>query len=411
MQNTSEIKQRVFLAAANTGEYDCEASLEELAELAETAGAEVAGQIVQNLEKPVNATYLGAGKLKEIKGFIELNNIDLVIFDDELSGMQIRNIEDILDTTVIDRTMLILDIFAGRAQSSEGKLQVELAQQKYLLPRLVGVGKSLSKQQGGIGSRGAGESKLEYDRRHIRRRITALEQDLEKLAKRREMMRTRRKKDDIPTIAIVGYTNVGKSTLLNRLTDAGVLAQDMLFATLDPTARALTLPDGQTAMLVDTVGLIRRLPHQLVQAFHSTLEEASNSDLILLLCDISNPDVMVQSEVTMDLLDELSCGDIPKLVVYNKSDKLCNTDFIDKDNLIISAATGEGIDKMLTEISKRLSENMVKMDLLIPFSQGRLLETIRKNGKIFSEEYLENGTKITANVDRKLVHSVKEYIL
>lgn len=406
-------KERAVLIAADTRSYDVQSSLDELEELAVTAGAEVVATIVQNMPVINNATYIGSGKLREVKEFSEQHEVDLLIFDDELSGSQIKNIEDETGVTVIDRTMLILDIFALRALSTEGKLQVELAQQKYLLPRLLGMGHQLSRQQGGIGSRGPGESKLESDRRHIRRRIEALEAELSELEKRRENIRRRRKKNEIPVVAIVGYTNVGKSTLLNLLTNAGVLAKDQLFATLDPTARELTLPDGQKAILVDTVGLLRRLPHQLINAFKSTLEEASNADLILNLCDISNENVRTQLEVTNELLSELNCGDIKKITVYNKIDKVSENLVLTKkeDCCYISAKENIGVDNLLQMISRALSASLIRVKLLIPYSEGQLADRIRKNGKILSVSYEENGIMLEANVDMKLMGAVGEYVL
>ena len=287
MYENKQEEQTAVLAAIDTGEYDAQRSMEELEELAKSAGAKVMGRVIQKKDRPDPATLMGSGRVEELAEFVQNSQVELVIFDHELSPAQQKNLENALGAAVIDRTTLILDIFAQRAKTSEGRLQVELAQLKYRLPRLAGQGTSLSRLGGGIGTRGPGESKLESDRRHIRRRIHALEEELEALEKRRGLLRQRRKKDDVVTVAIVGYTNVGKSTLLNTLTDAGVLAKDMLFATLDPTSRALDLPDGRRVMLIDTVGLVSRLPHQLVQAFHSTLEEAADADLVLNVCDVS----------------------------------------------------------------------------------------------------------------------------
>ncbi|WP_343281934.1 GTPase HflX, partial [Ligaoa zhengdingensis] len=285
MYENKQDPQRALLVSVDAGEFDAETSLAELEELADTAGAEVVAKVCQRRPEYDTATLIGSGRLDEIRQFAGENEVDLLIFDHELTASQIRNISDATGVDVIDRTMLILDIFAQRARTSEGRVQVELAQLRYRLPRLGGQGHALSRLGGGIGTRGPGESKLESDRRHIRRRIQALEEQLAELERRRGRQRARRRKDGVPTVAIVGYTNVGKSTLLNALTDAGVLAEDKLFATLDPTARALTLPDGRTVMLVDTVGLVRRLPHHLVEAFHSTLEEAAEADLLLNVCD------------------------------------------------------------------------------------------------------------------------------
>ncbi|WMJ24428.1 GTPase HflX [Paludicola sp. MB14-C6] len=413
LYNTELKPQRAFLIAANTNEYDVETSLQELKELAETAGAEVVGMTIQNLPTINNATYIGKGKLLEVKEYCEQQDVEMLIFDDELSGAQIRNIEDETGMNVIDRTMLILDIFALRALSNEGKLQVELAQQKYLLPRLYGLGSQLSRQGGGIGTRGPGETKLESDKRHIRRRIESLEQELKELEKRRDNVRKRRQKNDVITIAIVGYTNVGKSTLLNLLTDAGVLAKNQLFATLDPTARELKLKDGQSAVIIDTVGLIQRLPHQLVQAFKSTLEEAANADIILNVCDISNENVDIQIKVTKELLDELGCGDIPIITVCNKIDKVNREALSPMNNrtVFISAQENIGIDDLLDCIAAVLADSTRRMNLLIPYAEGSLLDRIRRQGKILSEEYQENGTLIDAILDIKMVQQVEQYII
>lgn len=400
------------MVGVNTGEYDVEASLDELEELSNTAGASVVGKFIQNMTAVNNATYVGAGKLEEIREFCEQQEADLLIFDDELSGAQIRNIEDVVNVRVIDRTVLILDIFAMRAISKEGKLQVELAQQKYLLPRLIGMGTALSRQGGGIGTRGPGETKLESDRRHIRRRIEALNEELKELEKRRERQRQRRSKNNVVTIAIVGYTNVGKSTLLNLLTDAGVLAKNQLFATLDPTARELKLPDGQNAILIDTVGLIQRLPHQLVEAFKSTLEEAANADLILNICDISNPQVDNQIEVTNKLLEELGCGSIPVITVFNKTDlyEWQNMLTITEKSVFISAKENKGIDDLMQAICKQLAESIRTMDLLIPYTEGGLLDRIRRQGKILSESYEADGIRVRANIDVKMLKAVSDYV-
>jgi GTP-binding protein HflX len=287
-ENREADPQRALLCAVDTGEFDAEVSLDELAELAATAGAQVVGRAVQKRAEYDAATLIGRGKLEEIAALCAQDAADLLLFDHELTASQLRNIEQVVQVPVVDRTMLILDIFAQRAHTAEGRLQVELAQLRYRLPRLAGLGGSLSRLGGGIGTRGPGETKLETDRRHIRGRIASLERQLDDLTRRREQQRARRKKEEVTTVAILGYTNVGKSTLLNTLTDAGVLAQDMLFATLDPTSRALLLPDGRQVLLIDTVGLVRRLPHHLVEAFKSTLEEAASADLILNVCDAAS---------------------------------------------------------------------------------------------------------------------------
>ena len=408
---TNETKQqRALLIGLDTGAYDGEQSMAELAELAESAGAVIAGEILQRADKINTATYIGSGKLQEVKEFVQREDVDLLIFDDELTGVQIRNIEEAAGADVIDRTMLILDIFAQRARSNEGKLQVELAQQKYLLPRLVGVGKQLSRQQGGIGSRGPGESRLESDRRHIRRRIDALEENLRELEKQRSRTRERRVKNRYVTVAIVGYTNVGKSTLLNRLTDAGVLEKDQLFATLDPTARELRLPGGQKAMLVDTVGLLRRLPHQLIQAFHSTLEEAAGADLILNVCDSSDSQASEQLEVTRQLLKELGCGDTPIITVCNKIDRLDVQPGESEHTVCISAKTGEGLDRLLDCIARHLEEMVCRLDLLVPYMEGRLLDQIRQQGRVLDEKYVNDGIQVTALVDRRMAKPLEPYL-
>ena len=411
MYENEEHIQKILLLGADTGLYDIEVSLNELEELTNTAGGEVVGKITQKRPTPDNATYLGSGILEQAAEFCKNYEVDLAIFDDELTASQIRNSEKILDCPVIDRTMLILDIFAQRANTSEGRLQVELAQQKYLLPRLMGIGNDLSRLGGGIGTRGPGESKLESDRRHIRRRIQALEEQLDKLENKRKLLRTRRKKDGVTTVAIVGYTNVGKSTLLNALTDAGVLAENKLFATLDPTSRALELPSGRTVILIDTVGLIRRLPHHLVEAFKSTLEEAANADLVLNVCDASNDDMPEQIAVTKELMVSLGAEAVPILTVMNKCDMLNEVPVgFDSNTVLISARTGYGFDDLLKTIEKSLEPTQKRLMLLIPYTNSTLLNEIRIDGKIFSEEYTADGTLIDALVDIKIIYKVKDFI-
>ena len=409
-ENRTQQEQAV-LACVNTGAFDADASLAELAELANTAGALVLGKFLQNRETPDNATYIGEGKLREIRNFCEEQNADLLILDDELSGSQIRNIEELTGVHAIDRTTLILDIFARRARSREGRIQVELAQQKYRLPRLTGMGRQLSRLGGGIGTRGPGESKLESDRRHIRRRIDALEAELAMLSDSRARVRRRRTKNGAITVAIVGYTNVGKSTLLNLLTSAEAYVQDQLFATLDPTARELSLPDGQRVILVDTVGLIQRLPHQLVEAYHSTLEEAADADLILNVCDYSNPAVDQQLEVTRKLLDELGCGAIPTITVYNKIDRCPDAGMLSgsEHTVFISAKEKQNLDTLLQAIEHALSERMCRVTLEIPYSSGNLLNRLRERGHVFQEEYLGDRVRVDANVDRKILKSLLPY--
>ena len=411
-ENTQK-PESALLVGVDSGDFDCEESLSELAELAKTAGAEVQAKVTQKREKPDAATYIGRGRLEEIKDFCRDNETDLLIFDTELTPSQQRNIEDITGIRVIDRTELILDIFAARARSGEGKLQVELAQLKYSLPRLGGKGTSLSRLGGGIGTRGPGETKLETDRRHIRRRIKSLEDDLEALSKRRRIARARREKDGTQTVAIVGYTNAGKSTLMNTLTQAGVLAEDKLFATLDPTARALTLPDGRRVMLIDTVGFIRRLPHGLVEAFKSTLEEAATATLILNVCDASSPECAEHLDVTNRLLDELGCSGKPIIAVFNKCDVAPDIGWLSAGlrSVKISALSGEGLALLLEEIVKALPPTRKKVSLLLPYSMGSDAALLRSDGAVESEEYREDGLFMTVTADINLLDKYKDYIV
>ncbi len=405
-------KTKVILAAVDTGEYDVESSIAELEELAKTADGEVVGVITQKKPAFDPGFCMGAGRLEELAGICKDLEAELIVFDHELSATQIRNIEDITDVRVIDRTMLILDIFAARARTSEGKLQVELALQKYRLPRLTGMGVEMSRLGGGIGTRGPGETKLETDRRHIKRRITALEEELRNLGERRKRMRARRKKDSVLTAAIVGYTNVGKSTLLNALTEAGVLAENKLFATLDTTSRSIELPDGRSVMLIDTVGLIRRLPHSLVEAFKSTLEEAAESDLIIEIIDSSSPEAAEQVKVTHDLLAELGCEETPHIYVLNKCDKGDPAIKLPSDlpQVRISAKEKTGFDELLPLVSEYLPETLKNMKLLIPYSQSGLAGKIRENGRIISEEYTEDGILTEALVDVRLQKLCEQYL-
>ncbi len=406
-----ENKERAFLISLDCGEYDAESSMAELEELAKTSGAEIIGEMIQKRPAPEAATYMGKGALEEICNFCSNHNIDLIIADGELSPVQIRNIEDLTGVRVIDRTTLILDIFAGRARSSEGKLQVELAQLKYSLPRLSGKGTALSRLGGGIGTRGPGETKLETDRRHIRFRIQNLKAELDKVEKRRVAMHQRRKKNGALCVAIVGYTNAGKSTLMNRLTDAGVLQEDKLFATLDPTARKLVLPDGRQIMLVDTVGLVRRLPHQLVDAFRSTLEEAVWADVILNVCDASSDECAEHIRVTESVLNDLGCSGKPIINVLNKCDKQTELDFDFFENSVkISAATGDGIDSLLTAIENALPKDRKRVKILLPFDKMKLSSIVR-DGTVHSEEYTENGVLYDATVNISDIKQLKDYII
>lgn len=403
--------EKAVLIAVDTGEYDCDISLDELEELAQTAGAQVVGRMSQKRDKPDSGTFLGSGRLEELGDFCKNNEVDLVIADSELAPAQLRNIEKATDVRVIDRTTLILDIFAERARSNEGKLQVELAQLRYSLPRLTGQGTKLSRLGGGIGTRGPGETKLESDRRHIRRRIKALEDEFDALEKRRSLARARREKDGVETVVIVGYTNAGKSTLMNTLTEAGVLAQDKLFATLDPTSRALVLPDGRRVMLIDTVGFIRRLPHHLVEAFKSTLEEAVCAKVILNVCDASDPECAEHLQVTNDLLEELGCSGKPIIPVFNK----CDLPQADEAALRlpgavnISALEGKGLDELLDAVAKALPPTRAKAKMLIPYSDGAAAAALRKDGVISAEDYRAEGLYLELTADVALIDRYQSY--
>ncbi len=405
--------ERALLVSVDTGDFDAEVSIDELEELASTAGAITVGKVIQKKEAPEKATFVGIGKLAEIIAFCQSNEVDLLIFDSELSPSQQRNLEKLTGIRVIDRTMLILDIFAQRARSSEGKLQVELAQLRYQLPRLAGQGTALSRLGGGIGTRGPGETKLESDKRHIRRRIQKLEEDLAAMEKRRHQMRKRREKDSVQTVAIVGYTNAGKSTLMNALTDAGVLAENKLFATLDPTSRALILPDGRQVMLIDTVGFIRRLPHKLVEAFKSTLEEAASATLVLNVCDASDEHAAEHLEVTKRLLSELGYEDKPIISVMNKCDLVGDIYSMHTfgKTVMISALQQKGFDELLEAILKELPPTRRKVEVMLPFSQGAIAARIRNEGAVEEEEYRPEGLYMRAIIDVALLSQVEQWLL
>lgn len=406
--------QRVLLVCVDTGEYDAQASLDELWELSESAGAEPVATLTQKKQRPETATYVGSGRLEEIKSFCENQDIDVLIFDCELTPTQIRNIEQATGVRTIDRTMLILDIFALRARSREGKLQVELAQLNYMLPRLTGKGVEMSRLGGGIGTRGPGETKLETDRRHIRRRMETLKEQLKDVKLRRDMLKSRRKKNGVITVAIVGYTNAGKSTLMNCLTNAGVLAEDKLFATLDPTSRALKLPNGVSVMLTDTVGLVRRLPHHLVEAFKSTLEEAAEADIILNVCDASSEEAYLHLEVTRELFESLGCTSSPIIPVLNKWDRVCERNGVFpmiSGAVRISAKNGTGIDKLLEKIEENLPVKIRCVKLLIPFDKGRIAAEVREKATLLEEKYSENGIVVTALLKPDMYGRLKEYVV
>lgn len=412
--NSLEVKiPRALLVSVDTGDFDAQSSLLELFELAKSAGADPVLSIEQKLSRLEPGTCVGSGKLSEIAQACQTYEIDLLIFDLELSPVQIRNIENETDTRTIDRTMLILDIFAQRAKSKEGKLQVELAQLKYMMPRLTGKGIEMSRLGGGIGTRGPGETKLETDKRHIRRRMETLKDQLKDVEQHRLQLRRRRKKDNVITVAIVGYTNAGKSTLMNFLTEAGVLAQDKLFATLDPTSRALKLPNGVSVMMIDTVGLVRRLPHHLVEAFKSTLEEAALADIILNVCDASSAESSLHLDVTADLLVSLGCVDTPIIPVLNKCDLLDSSadDFRISNAVRISAKLGQGIDELLTAIENNLPTRVKTVKLLFPFDKAGIASALRTTSTVNSEEYTAEGVEVEAVIDEAIYNRLREYIV
>jgi len=408
-----EIEERVILVAVSTeDEKDTRASLDELEELVKTAGAVTVDKIIQNRVRIHPGTYLGKGKIEEIKDRIWELDATGIVCDDELSPAQLRNLEEALDTKIMDRTMVILDIFASRATTREGKIQVELAQLKYRSARLVGLRSSLSRLGGGIGTRGPGEKKLEMDRRLIHDRIGMLKADLEDVKRHREVVRQQRDKNHVPTAAIVGYTNAGKSTLLNRLTDAGILAEDKLFATLDPTTRNLSLPGGQQILLTDTVGFIRKLPHHLIEAFKSTLEEAKYSDIILHVVDCSNPQMDMQMYVVYETLRELGVCDKVMVTVFNKIDA-AESDVILRDvssdhQVRISAKTGEGLDELSNLLETILRNQKVYLEKVYSYKEAGKIQLIRKYGQLLKEEYQEDGILVNAYVPSELFASLAD---
>lgn len=404
-----EVEERVILVGISTGQdEDTEGSLEELKELVKTAGAETIGTVIQNRESAHPATYLGKGKIDEVKWMVWETEATGIVCDDELSPAQLRNLEEALDTKVMDRTMVILDIFASRARTREGKIQVELAQLRFRAARLVGMRNSLSRLGGGIGTRGPGETKLEVDRRLIHQRIGQLKAELEDVKRHRQVQREQRTRNRVPVAAIVGYTNAGKSTLLNRLTNAGILAEDKLFATLDPTTRTLSLPGGQELLLTDTVGFIRKLPHHLIEAFKSTLEEARYCDIILHVVDCSSPRMEMQMYVVYETLRQLEIQDKVMVTVFNKIDQLPENvtlrDFSADYQVKISAKTGEGIPELLELFETILRGRNVYLEKTFPYSEAGKIQLIRKSGQLLEEEYGPEGIQVKAYVPAEMFH-------
>lgn len=405
-----DVTERVILIGVSVNdEEDTKECLDELEELVKTAGAQTIAKVIQNRESIHPGTYLGKGKIEEVKEMIAQLDATGVVCDDELSPAQLKNLEDMLDSKVMDRTMVILDIFAQRASTREGKIQVELAQLKYRSTRLVGMRDSLSRLGGGIGTKGPGEKKLEIDRRLIRDRISQLNRELDEVRRSRGVTRELRSKNPIPVVAIVGYTNAGKSTLLNHLTNAGVLEEDKLFATLDPTTRNLTLESGTQVLFTDTVGFIRKLPHHLIEAFRSTLEEAKYADYILHVVDSSNPVAEKQMHVVYQTLDDLGVKDKTIITAFNKQDKLEGEmvlkDFRADDIVKISAKTHYGVDELLRIIETRINEQNVYVEKVLPYAEASKTQTIRKYGTLLEEEYREDGIFIKAYVPKE-IHAV-----
>lgn len=403
-------KERVILVGVELpGEESMEDSLSELSELATTAGAETVGRVIQNREQVHPGTYVGKGKIEEIKDLLWELEATGIICDDELSPAQMKNLQDELNVKVMDRTLLILDIFAARASTSEGKIQVELAQLRYRSARLVGLRESLSRLGGGIGTRGPGEKKLETDRRLIRTRISALKAELAQVEKHRELIRGKRTRGNLKTAAIVGYTNAGKSTLLNTLTGAGILAEDKLFATLDPTTRVLELKDGQQILLTDTVGFIRKLPHHLVEAFKSTLEEAKYADYIIHVVDASNPQAELQMHTVYETLRELGATGKKIITLLNKQDQVQGEalrDFRADYTVKCSARTGEGLEELKDVLAKLLAESQIYLEELYTYKEAGKIQIIREYGSLLSEEYREDGIFVKARVPAEIFVSV-----
>ena len=412
-----KVQERAVLVGLNADCFTAEQtataeSLEELEDLLETAGGFCTGKVLQNRHTPDSHSFIGEGKAQEVRMLVEATASTMVIFDNELSPGNIRALEEIIGVTVLDRSALILDIFAQRAKTKEGRLQVELAQYKYLLPRLSGMGVSLSRQGGGIGTRGPGETKLETDRRHIRERIARLEDELEQVRKVRAVQRERRMKNAIPVVAIVGYTNAGKSTLLNQLTNAGIPANNRLFDTLDTTSRQFTVSDNLDVILSDTVGFIAKLPHHLVNAFHATLEELEYADLLLHVIDVSDPDLEAHAAVVDRLIAKLAKPDTPVLRCYNKADLVYSEDIpVGKDCVAISAKKGKNMDGLLKAIEEALGHSRHHVILCFPYSKGGMVETLHDNAQVKKVEYTDAGIEVETVLDAILFGRLREYVV
>ncbi|HEU5302716.1 MAG TPA: GTPase HflX [Acidimicrobiia bacterium] len=412
------VRQRALLVGTGFGTKTVEeatASLDELVLLVDTAGADAVDVVLQRRDRPDPATYVGRGKVEELQATAEALDVDVVVFDDELTPAQQRNLEARFSCDVVDRVALILDIFAQHASSQEGMVQVELAQLRYRMPRLRGRGLQLSQQGGGIGTRGPGETQLEVDRRRIQRRITTLEGELERLARNRATQRKARRRRSLPTLALVGYTNAGKSTLLNRITQADVLVEDRLFSTLDPTTRRLRLPGGETVLCSDTVGFVRRLPHQLVEAFRSTLEEVAEAELLVHVVDATAPDAEAQIDAVRSVLGEIGAGDLPELMVLNKIDV---ADVERRHELVrraggdaveVSARTGAGVDELIAAISSRLRAMGAVVELVVPYERGDVLAALHRDGEVIVEVHDDDGTRVRARLGSADVERFREY--
>jgi len=427
MEEKKEKKEKILIVGLNItdikkkSQFDMEASMDELEELVKAAGGEVVARLTQNRQSRDAAYYIGTGKAEEVRDYVEKLEADMVVFNDELSGIQIRNLEDTIGVTVLDRTALILDIFAQRALSREGKLQVELAQLKYRRSRLIGLGKQLSRTGGGIGTRGPGEKKLETDRRHIDGRINDIKRELSDVRKNREVQRGQRLKANVPIVALVGYTNAGKSTLLNSLikthreysAEKEVLSKDMLFATLDVTLRKAVLPSGKEFLVTDTVGFVSNLPHDLVEAFKATLEEVKYADLILHVVDASNENYDMQMDTTLDILRQLDSLDKDTITVFNKMDKTgFEAGYPKQEDLVfISCKTGYNMELLVDMIEKKLLKSFTKAKLLIPFERGDIFSAMQKKSQVEQFEYVENGISVTALLSDEDYNRYREFVL